>query len=257
MPGPRDPALRFSSRVGNYARFRPGYPRELLALLQRECGLTPSSIVADLGSGTGILTELFLLHGNPVFAIEPNAEMRAAAELRLSRFPGFSSLAASAEATSLDSASVDFITAAQAFHWFRRDEARREFARVLRPGGWAVIVWNQRRTSGTAFLEAYEQLLRGLGSDYLDVSHSYHLYPDMESFFAPHAMRTASFPNSQDFDLEGLKGRLLSSSYTPEPGDPGYAAMLAGLEHIFAVHSRHGSVRFLYDTQVYYCLFSP
>src|SRR5437867_8468442 len=162
---------RFSNRVENYVRFRPRYPREVLELLKADCGLKPEAVVADAGSGTGFLAELFLANGNRVFGIEPNKEMREAGERWLQRYSRFSSIAATAEATTLPSQSVDFITAGQAFHWFDRERCREEFARILRPGGWVVLVWNDRRTESTAVLKDYEQLLLSYGTDYEQVNH--------------------------------------------------------------------------------------
>src|SRR5258705_12626233 len=95
------PTQRFSSRVDNYVRFRPGYPDELIDSLRTENGLTEQAVIADVGSGTGKLTELFLRHGNSVFAVEPNQEMREAGERLLAHFPGFTSIHGTAEATTL------------------------------------------------------------------------------------------------------------------------------------------------------------
>src|SRR6266446_9260655 len=110
------PTERFSNRVENYIRYRPGYPKEIIELLKAECGLFPQSVVADAGSGTGLLAKLFLENGNLVFGIEPNREMRAAGERLLQAYPRFTSIAGTAEATTLPGQSVDFVTAGQAFH---------------------------------------------------------------------------------------------------------------------------------------------
>jgi SAM-dependent methyltransferase len=252
MPLLQDPKERFSTRAGNYAKYRPGYPREILGLFERECGLANESTVADIGSGTGIFSELFLEHGNEVFAIEPNAEMRAAAERFLAGHAKFHSVNGSAEDTSLTDGSVDLIGAAQAFHWFQPAHARREFLRVLRPCGFAVILWNQRKSSGTAFLEAYEDLLNRFGTGYADVRHRWHNERDLSEFFGTHAIKRANFPNHQAHDWEALKGRLLSSSYTPDSGQPGHEPMLKELERIFAAHQREGRVVMEYEVQVFY-----
>lgn len=155
-----DPTERFSNRAEDYVRYRPGYPRAILPPLREDCGLAPESRIADVGSGTGLLGRVFLDDGETVYGVEPNAEMRAAGERSLRGYPRFHSVAASAEATSLAEASVDFIVAGQAFHWFDAQAARREFARILRPGGWVAVLWNERRTDATGFLRAYEALLR-------------------------------------------------------------------------------------------------
>lgn len=246
-----DPQARFSNRVDAYVKYRPGYPPAIIDLLAAECGLTPRHSVADIGSGTGMLGELFLKNGNQVFCVEPNMEMRSAGERMLANYPGFTSVAGSAEATSLADASVDFITAAQAFHWFDRDQARAEFARILKPGGWAILLWNERRTDSTPFLRDYEELLLAYGTDYQDVRHE-NVYENIAAFFAPNEFRLQSLENQQVFDYEGLKGRLLSSSYVPAEGQPRCAEMLEALQLVFEVHQRDGHVVVEYDTRVYY-----
>src|ERR1700733_5090047 len=138
---------RFSDRVEKYVLYRPGYPPEVLRTLQTECGLMPNHAIADIASGTGIWTRMLLENGNSVFGVEPNAEMREAGERLLAAFPNFTSVAGTAEASELADHSVDFVTAAQAAHWFDRARARCEFGRVLKPGGWLVLLWNERLTS--------------------------------------------------------------------------------------------------------------
>ncbi len=247
-----DPTLRFSSRVENYIRYRPGYPPAIIDLLRAECQLTPDSTIADVGSGTGMLTELFLKNGNRVYGVEPNQEMRQAAERLLAGYPQFVSLAARAESIPLDDASVDFVTAGQSFHWFERESARREFARLLRPGGWVVLIWNVRRRAATPFMTAYEQLVRKYAVDYEMVKQKHVDQAGLAAFFAPAGYRQATFDNHQVFDLEGVKGRLLSSSYTPEEGHPNYVPMLEALRAIFEEYQEDGRVTFDYDCQVYY-----
>lgn len=246
-----DPTQRFSSRVENYVRYRPGYPPEVLDLLRRECGLTPGSIVADIASGTGNLTRMFLENGNRVFGVEPNADMRKAGEQLLAHYPRFTSVAGTAEATTLPDHSVDIITAAQAAHWFDREKARREFIRILRPGGWTVLVWNERRTDSCAFLRAYEAMLLAHGTDYQEVRHE-RTTAEISSFFAPSPHQEQVFELVQEFDYPALEGRLLSSSYTPQPGHPNYEPMLNELRRIFETHQVKGCVSFEYDTRVYY-----
>ena len=244
-------AARFDSRVANYAAYRPGYPPELIAFLRGELGLGPGSVVADVGSGTGILSELFLREGCRVFAVEPNAAMREAAEAALGGDANFTSVAGTAEATTLGDASVDFAAAAQAFHWFDAESARAEFRRVLKPGGWAVVVWNNRRTDSTAFLRDYESLLRRFGTDYAQVAATYGDEGSLRKFFAP-GYRVRQFDNFQLFDFDGLKGRLLSASYVPLAGHPSHEPMLAELRRVFDAHRQDGRVRVEYDTDVYY-----
>jgi SAM-dependent methyltransferase len=247
-----DPTRRFSSRVENYVKYRPGYPRAVLELLAGECGLTPESVVADVGSGTGILSELFLRNGNRVHGVEPNREMREAGERLLAAYPDFVSVEGRAEATTLADASVDFVTAGQAFHWFDAASAHREFARVLRPGGWAVLVWNNRRTGGTPFLEDYERLLLDYGTDYREVSVGYAEPASIATLFGPNEFRAKTFDNEQVFDFDGLRGRLTSSSYVPEPGHPNFAPLMRELEAVFRRYADGGRVVVTYDTKVFY-----
>jgi SAM-dependent methyltransferase len=247
-----DPKERFTNRVDHYVKYRPSYPRVVLALLETECGLTSASVVADAGSGTGILSELFLNNGNHVFGIEPNKEMREAGERRLARYPRFTSVAGTAEATALGDASVDFVSAGQAFHWFDPERARAEFARILKPGGWVVLVWNWRRKDQTPFLAAYERLLKTHRTDRGEAEIWRRGDEMAATFFGPGSFEKATFDNAQVLDLDGLKGRLLSISYVPAQGEPGSDEMLSNVEEIFRKHQTSGRVRIEYDTKVYY-----
>jgi ubiquinone/menaquinone biosynthesis C-methylase UbiE len=247
-----DSTRRFSSRVENYVNYRPSYPPEVVGVLAAECGLTSRALVADIGAGTGLLAELFLKHGNRVLGVEPNREMREAGARLLADYPQYSAVDGTAEATTLADQSVDFITAGQAFHWFDRQKARAEFARILRPEGWVALVWNERRIDSTPFLAAYEQLLRTYAGDYEKLNHRQVDQQKIAAFFKPGTFRMQTFENRQIFDYEGVKGRLLSSSYTPEPGQPGHQPMLDELAAIVRAHQVDGSVAFEYDTNVYY-----
>ena len=245
------PTARFSDRVEDYVRYRPSYPSQVLELLQRECGLKPEHVVADIASGTGAFTKLLLENGNPVIAVEPNAAMREAGTQLLSGFDKLTSLEGTAEATTLSSASVDFVTAAQAAHWFDRVRARAEFSRIMKPEGWCVLIWNERRTDSTQFLRDYEQLLLTYGTDYKEIRHE-RTTAMIHEFFAPAPHREATFNLSQEFDFEGLAGRLLSSSYAPLTGHPNHEPMMRELKRIFAVHAEQNSVHFEYKTRVFY-----
>jgi ubiquinone/menaquinone biosynthesis C-methylase UbiE len=247
----KDATQRFSSRVDNYVCYRPGYPREVVDLLESECGLTSNSAIADVASGTGIFTRLLLENGNRVFGIEPNADMRRAGEEFLSAYPRFTSTAGTAEATTLPDASVDFVTAAQAAHWFDREKARREFVRILKPGGWTVLIWNERQTDSTAFLRDYEQLLIKYGTDYQEVRHE-RTTDEIAGFFSPSAYRTRTFENNQECDYSRIEGRLLSSSYTPSPDHANHQPMLHELRRIFNRYQQSGQVVLRYDTRVFY-----
>jgi SAM-dependent methyltransferase len=246
-----DSVVRFSNRAENYAKYRPSYPAGVIDILKSECGLNDSLTIADIGSGTGILSQLFLENGNAVIGIEPNAAMRSTAERLLARFPQFLSIDATAEATGLEPSSVDFITAGQAFHWFDRKRARTEFTRILRPGGWVILIWNERKLDSTPFLRDYENLLLRYGTDYSQVRHE-NVAGEIADFFAPQGFQLKTLENAQHFDFEGLKGRTRSASYTPEPGSPDFQPMFANLEEIFRTHQRQGTVAFEYQTRVYY-----
>jgi SAM-dependent methyltransferase len=242
---------RFSDRVENYVRYRPGYPAQVLDALRSECGLGREHVIADIASGTGIWTRMLLGNGNPVFGVEPNAEMRQAGERLLAGYANFRSVAGSAEATKLGDASVDFVTSAQAAHWFDRGRSRREFARILKHGGWLVLLWNERLTDSTPFLHAYEQLLLDFATDYADVRHE-RTTESVNEFFDPLPYRELGFENRQEFDYAGLEGRLLSSSYAPGPGHLKHEPMLAELRRLFDGHARNNRVSFEYKTRVYF-----
>jgi SAM-dependent methyltransferase len=246
-----DPTRRFSNRVQNYLKYRPRYPPAIIALLESECGLTSESVIAEPGSGTGLLTELFLKNGNRVFCVEPNAEMRAAGEREMANYANFSSVDATAEATTLPDHSVDFIVAGQAFHWFDRECARTEFSRLLKPAGWVVLIWNGFFLKSSPLMAAYQKLVLQHGTDYLEVSRELD-HSNIASFFAPGSCQLARFNFQQVFDYEGLEGRLLSSSFVPEPNHPNYNPMLRDLRAIFDAHQKNGKVAFEYETEVYY-----
>lgn len=242
---------RFSDRVENYVRYRPGYPREALETLKKDCGLLPAHVIADIASGTGIWTRMLLANGNAVYGVEPNTDMRQAGEQLLAEFPKFTSVAGKAEATTLRVESVDFVAAAQAAHWFDRERARQEFSRILKPGGWLVLLWNEREVDTTPFLREYEELLLSYGTDYEEVRHE-RTTGAVHEFFdpAPYAERT--FPMRQEFDYAGLEGRLLSSSYAPGVGHPKHDPMLRALRNIFERHASSGRVTFAYKTRLFF-----
>ena len=242
---------RFSTRVENYIKYRPSYPSALLELLRVRCGLAATSRVADIGSGTGILTELLLETGAEVFAVEPNREMREAAERLLSDYGRFRSVNGTAEATTLPDASVDLITASQAFHWFDVQKSRRELARILGPDGWVALVWNERPPDADAFMDDYDGLLRRHAAEYDRVTQMRADETKIREFFGKRP-ESAMFANRQTFDFAGLHGRLMSSSYAPEPGHPEHEPMIAGLRDLFERHNRGGKVIFPYRTLVYF-----
>ncbi|MES2141389.1 MAG: class I SAM-dependent methyltransferase [Pseudomonadota bacterium] len=243
---------RFTDTVQDYVKYRPSYPNAVLDLLIAECGLNKDKVIADVGSGTGLLSQLFLNYGNTVYGVEPNQAMREVGEVYLRRYSNFHSVAGTAEATHLPDKSVDFVTVGTAFHWFDPEKTKQEFYRIAQANAWVLLVWNVRNIEDSALVRDYEDLIRKYGKDY---STSNAIKMDkvaLEEFFKPHSMRTASFDNSQQFDWEGLKGRLLSTSYSLRSQDSGYEAMLAALKVIFERYQQNGRVTFLYKTKLYY-----
>jgi SAM-dependent methyltransferase len=252
-----DPTRRFSDRVEYYVRSRPRYPREILDFCRSELRLAPADQVADVGSGTGFLSELFLQNGNPVFAVEPNDAMRLAAEKSLGRIPNFHSVKGTAEQTGLPGGGFGFVVAGQAFHWFDRARARLEFQRLLRPDGWVLLVWNDREkvAATDSFSAAYDAMVREFQIDWHKVRHESITAQDsgvLAAFFAPGGYQHKTFANPQSLDLDGLLARALSSSYLPLPGQPRCDPMLDRLREIYRRHAKDGHVVQPYNTQVYY-----
>ena len=251
----RDPKERFSSRVDAYVAARPRYPQQVIPRLTGAIGLTPAWHVVDLGSGTGISCEPFLENGNTVTAVEPNAAMRSAAEQSLRDFASssrFRSIAGSAESTTLPDRCADLVVAAQAFHWFDIPATRTETLRILRPAGWALLMWNNRQLGGTPFLEDYENVLIAFGTDYLKVRHNNITDKELSAFFGSGGWQTVTFPNHQHLDWPGLRSRVLSSSYTPPPDDERHEPMLARLREIYDRHNDNGRVTIEYQTELFY-----
>lgn len=249
---PRDPKARFTGRVDDYVKYRPHYSVEVVNALEKACGLTPKHLLADIGCGTGLLAKIFLDHGNRVVGVEPNHEMRIAGKNYLAAYPSFRMVDGSAESTTLSDGSVDFVVAGQAFHWFRPDETRAEFARILKPDGWVALIWHDRDTQSTPFLRAYEQFVRLYSTDYEQLAHKYLAgYDALQRFFAPHEMKLIQQHNEQSLDVDGLLGRLLSSSYIPKSGEQ-HDAMMRALPDLFSAHARDGRVVLEYDTKIFY-----
>lgn len=251
MPNSKE---RFTSRVSDYVKYRPTYPPQVLQTLKSDFNLQPFHQVADVGSGTGISTELFLKNGNTVFAIEPNEKMRQQAEDILSTYPTFKSLNGSSEKTSLANDSIDFIACAQAFHWFEPNSTKMEFQRILKSGGCVTILFNDRKSTGSPFSVRYEKLLKTYSTDYQIVNHRNIDQQRLLSFLGPY--QEFNFPNHQDFDEEGLLGRLKSSSYSLEEGHPGFKDMVQQIKLIFNETQSNGFIRMEYQTQMYCAIWS-
>ncbi len=243
---------RFSNRVDNYIKFRPDYPEEIVLFLKQQQILKSDSIIADIGSGTGISSELFLKNGNTVLGIEPNTEMRLAAEKLLINYSNFKSINATAEKTTLQENSIDLIIAGQAFHWFDKIKSKSEFKRILKSDGYVVLMWNDRRTDNTTFLREYENFIEQFATDYNEVNHKNIDDKTFNDFFGKNNYTLKSFDNYQYFDFDGLKGRILSSSYMPSEGHNNYEAMLTVLKELFERFQENGKVTLEYDTKIYF-----
>ena len=248
--GADDPRARFSRRVDDYSRFRPGYPAALINALLDGIDEPAALTVADIGAGTGIFTRLLLERGLGVYAVEPNAAMRAAAETSLASYAGFTSIDGAAEATGLAAASIDLVTAAQAFHWFNNAQALAEFSRILKPGGRLALIWNRRRLQDPLQRD-YEAVLREFAPQYGRVNHLSLADEELGRCFAAGRMQQAVFDNHQQLDFDALLGRLRSASYCPDEDTPEYAALTAALQQLFAAHATAGRLRYNYDTHLY------
>jgi SAM-dependent methyltransferase len=242
-----DPTERFTGRSEDYRLHRPRYPDALFQYLLDNSVIWRGCSVADVGSGTGIFSQGLLDRGVEVFAVEPNKEMRECAEAALGSRVGFHSVVGRSEATTLGMASVDAVTAAQAFHWFDIDPTKIEFSRILRPGAQVCIVYNERDVCDP-FSGEYEGLV-GVYTDPDKVRRE--KSRDPRAFFVGKC-REASFPNQQELDREGVLGRVLSNSHMPKKGDDGYEEVVRRLSEIFNRHQESGRVILHYNSRVYH-----
>jgi SAM-dependent methyltransferase len=249
-----DPTKRFSDRVRDYLKYRPSYPCDAIQAIVGAAELSAGSVIADIGCGTGISSQPFLERGISVIGVEPNDAMRAAAVECLAEFTNFTAKASSAESTGIEDHSVDAVVAAQAFHWFDKEKTRREFKRILRPGGSVVLMWNERSLNATEFLSDYEKLLIRYSIDYSEIRHD-RLGPEMLGEFFAVPFDTFSFDNKQTFGLDGLIGRVRSSSYMPLPDTPAYRDLVDNLTTLFAKHAENGRIEIFYATRVYIARF--
>jgi len=244
------PTERFSNRVDDYEKYRPSYPKDVMHVLSREAKLKPGAVVADVGSGTGIFTELLLDHGNTVYAVEPNEPMRLAAEHRLHRRANFISVNGTAEATTLADKSVDAVVCAQAFHWFDHKKTLAEFKRITRRGGFVALIWNARIPTSSPMNADYERVVHTFGTDFAragkELVSTAHLHE-----LLGRSMKLCTLHNEQALDWPGLRGRIQSASYMPMPGQARFDEMIAALRQAFDAHQQDGVVRLIYDTRVY------
>jgi len=243
------PTKRFSNRVENYVRYRPSYPAEIVPFLESKLGLQKQHRIVDVGSGTGLFAEILLKQGYSVIGIEPNEDMRTAGEQRLGHYPGFTSRRHRAEQTGLRHESVDLITVAQAFHWMDREKTKKEFERILKPGGHIVLAWNLR-LKNTPFLREYDQLKDEFALEAQIINKI--SGPELQAFFEPLPMQIDRFSNVQMLDFDSLKGQLLSSSYIPLPGHESYDSMISKLIQLFVAYNENGFVKMEYETKLYW-----
>jgi ubiquinone/menaquinone biosynthesis C-methylase UbiE len=211
---------RFTGRVEVYDRYRQRYPGEqIVALLEQWCGLQPDWQIADIGAGTGMLTEVFLANGNPVTAVEPNAEMLAACTNLTDHWLQLTVLNATAEATTIPAASIDMVTAGRAFHWFDVPRAIAEFRRILKPGGWLALVSLGRSKDNTPQSVAFEDLLTNHGTDYKYVRGGYRVHENLKDIYAGDLHQT-QIGGEQKLDWPSYFGQAMSFSIVPRPDDP-------------------------------------
>lgn len=242
---------RFTDRVQNYIKYRPDYPAAVLSFISSRTGLTSSFKIADIGSGTGIFTKQLLNAGYNVYAVEPNEQMRDAADTFLEVYPKYSSINGSSNHTTLTAHTMDLIVCAQAFHWFNTPETKAEFQRILVNDAYVALIWNKRITQTDEFSKAYDELLRQKSVDYNEVNHQNLNASDFEAFFKDAKYEKVSFPNVQVFDEEGFIGRAYSSSYVPAESSEEGKTFLKELKNLFDTHQQNGKISFYYETEIY------
>jgi len=253
----KDPTKRFSDRVDNYLKYRPRYPQELLTFIQEEEIIQETSILADIGSGTGFFSKLLLESGCQVYGVEPNKEMREAAEELLKGQPNFTSVDGTGEVTTLEDNSVNFIAVAQAFHWFDREKTREEFLRILKPEGYFVIVYNNRIREKIPFQVGYNDLLKKFFPEH-EITNHYKINDEqIREFYGSSKVNVYECTNHQILDFDGLKGRLLSSSYSPKENDPNYQPVITALKVLFDKYQVNDQVTMEYKTKMYYSRMPP
>ncbi len=248
-----DPLRRFSNRAAEYHN-RPQYAEKLLHFLQVTYVLGRRSVVADVGSGTGYLTRLLLRSGCRVYAVEPNAEMRAVAESELGGQPGFTSLAGQAEQLPLEDGSVDAVTVGQALHWFNVEEARAEFLRVLRPNGWCIVADNRAMEDANDLTRAAEDICKRY---FQDIGKAAEPPAKVLELFREYGFNTLRIPNPYICDEETYVSGFLNSSLAPEPGSPNRERAASEVRALFARFAMDGRIVLPFETVAYHGRLKP
>ena len=245
------PKARFSNVVDDYNKYRPDYPKHIIDILKMNCDLKKDSVIADIGSGTGIFTKMVLDNGNAVYGVEPNDNMRRKSEEILTGYNNFTPLKGDAEETTLETNSIDFITVAQAFHWFDTDIAIPEFYRVLKDSGFIVLIWNERITNENELMKGYDTLLRKYCKDYKATDHKHFKYERLKELFSGKSITLYMVENSQTMDIDAFIGRLKSCSYCPLPDQKVYKPLMEAMEQMFNTYQKDNQLTFEYETFLY------
>jgi SAM-dependent methyltransferase len=235
----------FAGKAEHYARYRTDYPAGVIDAALAAIQLQRSDVVADVGSGTGMLARWILERGTGVVCVEPEAGMRAVAERQLALVgPQFMSVAGTAEATTLPDSSVDVIVAGNAFHYFDPVRARAEAGRILRRPGRVLIVGHADALTPGPFTQAYGQFLRSIAGTALSAFHQPDRYTSsLRAFFGSAAVTEADVVQSaHPMSWDALSGRFRSTSLMPQDGDPRQAQVLAGLKDLFDAFAVAGTV---------------
>src|SRR5487761_1149721 len=228
-----DYTQRFTGRAEAYSSYRPTYPKQFLDILNKEANFDSTKIVADIGSGTGILSKLFLENGNRVFSVEPNDDMRSVAGSNLGHFQRFASIKGTAENTTLEDRSVDLISVGQALHWFDSKRSWKEFSRIIKRGGYLCILYNDRKTDDAS------GIMQRVEDDILS------------KFFSGWSFKKFSISNEQVLDFEGLVGRVCSASYMPQQNQQGFSEVKRELKDMFSKYQKDNKIMLSYETNIF------
>ena len=244
-----DPENLFAGKASIYSRYRPGYPREIIQILEEETGFNNDWKVADIGSGTGILSGLFIENGNTVYCVEPNYEMQSEALRRYDNLGNHIPVTGTAEHTNLREQSIDLIVAGQSFHWFNTDLAKEEFGRIIRPGGFAALIWNNRSEDEGTFSREYDKICVKYSRNYHGTGSTAITEETFQNFFT-HGYRRYNIQNYRQIDQDGVVGRYLSAIYALKPEDSDYGIAMKSLMDLFRRFQKDGKVTMEYTTEI-------